>query len=78
MDLRLTHSYGNSYTVGSLEDEMHGTHVSGIALATRNNGKGMNGVANNVKLLTVRAVPDGDEYDKDVALAIRYAVDNAK
>lgn len=68
--------YGNSYTVGSLEDEMHGTHVSGIALATRNNGKGMNGVANNVKLLTVRAVPDGDEYDKDVALAIRYAVDN--
>ena len=68
--------YGNAYTIGSLEDEMHGTHVSGIALATRNNGKGMNGVANNVKLLTVRAVPDGDEYDKDVALAIRYAVDN--
>ncbi len=68
--------YGNQYTIGSLEDEMHGTHVSGIALATRNNGKGMNGVANNVKLLTVRTVPDGDEYDKDVALAIRYAVDN--
>lgn len=68
--------YGNQYTIGSLDDEMHGTHVSGIALATRNNGKGMNGVANNVKLLTVRAVPDGDEYDKDVALAIRYAVDN--
>ena len=68
--------YGNSYVVGSLDDEMHGTHVAGISLATRNNGKGMNGVANNVKLLTVRAVPDGDEYDKDVALAIRYAVDN--
>ena len=45
-------------------------------MATRNNGKGMNGVAQNVKLLSVRAVPDGDEYDKDVALAIRYAVDN--
>ena len=68
--------YGNAYTIGSIDDEMHGTHVSGIAVATRNNGKGMNGVANNVKLLTVRAVPDGDEYDKDVALAIRYAVDN--
>jgi len=68
--------YGNSYTIGSIEDEMHGTHVSGIALATRNNGKGMNGVANNVKLMSVRTVPDGDEYDKDVALAIRYAVDN--
>ena len=68
--------YGNQYTIGSIEDEMHGTHVSGITMATRNNGIGMNGVAKNVKLLTVRAVPDGDEYDKDVALAIRYAVDN--
>ena len=68
--------YGNGYTIGSLTDEMHGTHVSGIAMATRNNGKGMNGVSKNVKLLSVRTVPDGDEYDKDVALAIRYAVDN--
>jgi hypothetical protein len=35
-----------------------------------------NGIANNVEILTVRAVPDGDEYDKDIALGIRYAVDN--
>ncbi len=68
--------YGNAFTIGSVDDEMHGTHVSGIILATRDNGTGMNGVAKNVKLLTVRTVPDGDEYDKDVALAIRYAVDN--
>lgn len=68
--------YGNGNTIGSVDDEMHGTHVSGIALATRNNGKGLNGVAENVKLLSVRAVPEGDEYDKDIALAIRYAVDN--
>ncbi len=68
--------YGNGNTIGSVDDEMHGTHVSGIALATRNNGKGLNGVAKNVKLLSVRAVPEGDEYDKDIALAIRYAVDN--
>ncbi len=68
--------YGNGFTIGSVDDEMHGTHVTGIAMATRNNGKGMNGVAQNVKLLSVRTVPDGDEYDKDVALAIRYAVDN--
>ena len=68
--------YGNAFTIGSVEDEMHGTHVSGIILATRDNGIGMNGVAKNVKLLSVRTVPDGDEYDKDVALAIRYAVDN--
>ena len=68
--------YGNGYTIGSVDDEMHGTHVSGIAVATRNNGVGLDGVAQNVKLLSVRTVPDGDEYDKDVALAIRYAVDN--
>jgi len=68
--------YGNSFTIGSVDDEMHGTHVTGIIVATRNNNIGMNGVAKNVKLLSVRTVPDGDEYDKDVALAIRYAVDN--
>lgn len=55
---------------------MHGTHVSGIIAAKRNNGKGMDGIADNVKIMTVRAVPDGDEHDKDIALAIRYAVDN--
>ena len=68
--------YGNGLVSGGLGDELHGTHVAGISLAKRGNGKGMDGVTNNVKLLTVRAVPDGDEYDKDVALAIRYAADN--
>jgi len=69
-------SYGNGFVIGSKDDEMHGTHVSGIIAAKRNNGIGMNGVAHNVKIMCVRAVPDGDEYDKDVALAIRYAADN--
>jgi subtilisin family serine protease len=55
---------------------LHGTHVAGIIAAQRDNGIGMNGVANNVKILVVRAVPDGDEYDKDIALGLRYAVDN--
>ena len=55
---------------------LHGTHVSGIIGAVRGNDKGMDGVASNVRIMTVRAVPDGDEHDKDVALAIRYAVDN--
>ncbi len=54
----------------------HGTHVSGIIGAARDNGLGMNGVANNVKVMMVRAVPDGDEHDKDIANAIIYAVDN--
>ena len=69
-------NYGNAYVIGSKDIEIHGTHVSGIIAASRNNGVGMNGVAHNVKIMAVRAVPDGDEYDKDVALAIRYAVDN--
>lgn len=60
----------------SRENAKHGTHVAGIIGAERNNGIGMDGVANNVQLMAVRAVPDGDEYDKDIALAIRYAVDN--
>ncbi|MCX6186086.1 MAG: S8 family serine peptidase [Bacteroidetes bacterium] len=54
----------------------HGSHVAGIIAAIRNNGIGMDGVADNVKIMVVRAVPDGDERDKDVANAIRYAVDN--
>jgi len=54
----------------------HGTHVAGIIAATRNNGKGVNGIARNAQIMSLRAVPNGDERDKDVALAIRYAVDN--
>ena len=69
-------SYGDAATGHSIKDEAHGTHVSGIIGASRNNDIGMNGVANNVKIMAVRAVPDGDEYDKDVALGLRYAVDN--
>jgi len=68
--------YGNGNVIGSKDVESHGTHVSGIILANRTNNLGMKGVANNAKLMSVRAVPDGDERDKDVALAIRYAVDN--
>ncbi len=71
-----TKAFGNNNVLGAGESELHGTHVAGIVAASRNNGIGMNGVANNVEIMTIRAVPDGDEFDKDVALAIRYAVDN--
>lgn len=57
-------------------DPTHGTHVSGIIAAVRNNGIGINGIADKVKILAIRAVPDGDERDKDIANAIRYAVDH--
>lgn len=66
--------YGNNDVEGP--DPLHGTHVGGIIGAIRNNEKGMDGIAPNVRLMSVRAVPDGDERDKDVANAIRYAVDN--
>lgn len=70
-------TYGNGNVIGPEKDgALHGTHVAGIIAAERNNGKGMNGVAHNVEIMAVRAVPDGDEYDKDIALAFRYAVDN--
>ncbi|HRN47939.1 MAG TPA: S8 family peptidase [Niabella sp.] len=68
--------YGNNNLYVSKDGAMHGTHVAGIIGADRNNGKGMDGVADNVKLMSLRAVPDGDEHDKDIALAIRYAADN--
>ncbi len=68
--------YGNGNPQSTGKDESHGTHVAGIIAAERNNGKGANGVANNVAIMSIRAVPNGDEYDKDIALGIRYAVDN--
>src|SRR5690606_12111195 len=71
--------YGDNNVAGpdpKKEDVKHGTHVAGIIAAQRNNKIGMDGVANNVKIMADRAVPDDDEYDKDIALAIRYAVDN--
>ena len=66
--------YGNGDVMANTP--FHGTHVAGIIGAVRNNGKGMDGVADNVRIMAVRAVPDGDEHDKDIALAIRYAADN--
>ncbi len=66
--------YGNSDVEGP--DALHGTHVSGIIAAGRKNKIGYDGVAENVLIMSLRAVPNGDEADKDIALAVRYAVDN--
>jgi subtilisin family serine protease len=66
--------YGNNDVTGPSAE--HGTFVSGIIAAIRDNSLGINGIAANVQIMVLRAVPDGDEYDKDIALAIRYAVDN--
>ncbi|NJN42010.1 MAG: S8 family serine peptidase [Flammeovirgaceae bacterium] len=66
--------YGNNDVEGP--DPSHGTHVAGIIGADRTNNLGIKGIADNVKIMSVRAVPNGDERDKDVANAIIYAVDN--
>ncbi len=72
-------NYGDNRVAGpdpEKKDAKHGTHVAGIIAAQRDNNIGIQGVAHNVQIMPIRAVPDGDEYDKDIALAIRYAVDN--
>src|ERR1043166_3337981 len=66
--------YGNNDVMANTP--FHGTHVSGIIAAARKNGLGIDGIADNVRIMMIRAVPDGDEHDKDSPLAIRYAVDN--
>jgi subtilisin family serine protease len=66
--------YGNADVVGPRTD--HGSHVSGIIAAVRDNNLGIKGVADNVAIMVLRTTPEGDERDKDVANAIRYAADN--
>jgi cell wall-associated protease len=66
--------YGNNDVEGP--DARHGTHVAGIIGANRKNEIGIKGIADNVRIMSVRAVPNGDERDKDIANAILYAVDN--
>ncbi len=66
--------YGNNNVKGP--DSKHGTHVAGIVAADRTNDLGIKGISDNVRIMSLRAVPNGDERDKDIANAIRYAVDN--
>ena len=66
--------YGNNLL--KWQDAMHGTMVAGLIGAKRDNGYGIDGISDNVKIMVVKTGPDGDEYDKDVAAGIRYAVDN--
>lgn len=66
--------YGNNILKNA--DASHGTGVAGLIGAVRNNGYGIDGVADNVRIMSIKAVPNGDEYDKDVANAIHYAVDH--
>src|SRR5690606_17023201 len=70
-------NYGDNDVLGDRDHAKHGTHVAGIIAQKRGNDLGGDGVADkNVEIMSLRAVPDGDEYDKDIAVAIRYAADN--
>ncbi|MDB5117783.1 MAG: hypothetical protein JWQ79_3275 [Mucilaginibacter sp.] len=73
-DVRDGKPYGNN--ILKMPDASHGTGVAGLIGAIRGNGYGIDGVADNVHIMSIKAVPNGDEYDKDIANAIRYAVDN--
>lgn len=66
--------YGNNDVKWTRSD--HGTFVAGLIAATRNNNIGIDGIAESVEIMALRTVPVGDERDKDIALSIRYAVDN--
>ena len=66
--------YGNNDVMGPNAE--HGSHVAGIIAANRNNELGIRGIADQVLIMPIRVVPEGDERDKDVANGIRYAVDN--
>ena len=66
--------YGNADVQGP--DNQHGTHVAGIIAADRENRKGIRGISDHAEIMVVRMTPNGDERDKDVANAIRYAAEN--
>lgn len=71
--------YGNNNVSSNLSGitiNNHSTRVSGIIAANRFNGIGVKGITSNVKIMPLSISPSGDEHDKDIALAIRYAVDN--
>lgn len=71
LGLRRNKGYGNNRVM--VGNTMHGTHVAGIIGEIT----GINeSIAKSVSLMILRAVPDGDEHDIDIASAIRYAVDN--
>ncbi len=64
-------------TMNTMASHWHGTHVAGTIAATQNNGVGIAGVANNVKIMAIRTVPDkSDELDSDIVEAFVYAQKN--
>ena len=57
-------------------DSLHGTLVESLLAGRYVQDLNFVGVCPTAKLVSIRAIPDGDEYDKDIATAIRYAVNS--
>lgn len=76
----LQKGYGNNFVsnnkVGHRKIQDHCTKVSGIIAANRNNDFGINGISEMAKIMPLNISYSGDEHDKDIAMAIYYAVDN--
>lgn len=77
---KLEKGYGNNLVcnnkVGYRIIQDHCTKVSGIIAANRKNDIGIKGITQNVKIMPLSISYSGDENDKDIAMAVRYAVDN--
>ena len=59
------------------DDQGHGTHVSGIAAAVRDNGKGVAGVAPDAQLVVAKVLSaSGTGSGADVTAGIKWVVDN--
>jgi len=71
----LDKGYGNNKLNNNIFQLNHSTEVSSIIAGQRNN-IGVNGFHNNIKIMPLCISVSGDEYDKDIAMAIYYAVDN--
>ncbi|MBC8753557.1 S8 family serine peptidase [Kordia sp. YSTF-M3] len=68
-------SYGNNNIQGTRKLK-HATKVASILGASRGNNIGIDGIIDSIKIMSLGVTAAGDEFDKDIALAIRYAVDN--
>lgn len=78
--LKFDNGYGTNNVCANIKGirkyQGHNTKVSSIIASKRDNKKGIDGFSNNIKIMPLTILGSGDEYDKDIALAIRYAVDN--
>ena len=72
----LEKGYGNNKLNSNVFQLTHATEVSSIISGNRNNNIGVNGFHDNIKIMPLSISVSGDEHDKDIAMAIYYAVDN--